>query len=498
MRGVGRQFSARAAAQAYRRNTPSLVTIPLAIFSLTLLTGCIVGYEKPDTALEVADKYRYATNKPEAALPSLDWWRSFRSPELTALVEAAQTANLDIAVAVARIAQADAQARISGAALLPTVDANGSATRSRSPQNSSSSLNGNSRGGAETTNYNASLSASYAIDFWGQNRAALLASQESAIASRFSRDVVALTAITTVANTYFQAQGAQDQLRIARENIAAAERVLTLVRQRFMVGTASQLDVAQQESLTATQRAAVPPLEITLRQSIAQLAVLTGRAPENVPLRRGKLTPVTIPRVTPGLPSEILNQRPDIRMAEANLASSNYSVESARAAFFPNISLTGTRGFQSAALATLFGPGAWYYTMAASLAQPVFDGFLRQGELELAQGRQQEFLQTYRKTVLSAFSDVEQALIAVEQQATRERLQIDVLRAARQAFQLSEQRLREGTVDLVTVLTTEQTLFQAQDTLAQVRFARLQATVSLYQALGGGWPPAVTIAPVSQ
>ena len=191
--------------------------------------------------------------------------------------------------------------------------------------------------------------------------------------------------------------------------------------------------------------------------------------------------------MTPGLPSDLLNQRPDIRQAEATLASSNYSVESARAAFFPTISLTGARGFQSVALATLFGPGAWYYTMAASLAQPVFDGFLRQGQLELAQGRQQEFLQTYRKTVLSAFSDVEQALIAIQQQAIRERLQNEVVRAARQAFELSEQRLREGTVDLVTVLTTQQTLFQAQDTLAQVRFARLQAVISLFQALGGGW-----------
>jgi NodT family efflux transporter outer membrane factor (OMF) lipoprotein len=492
---MGERFFVRAAVAVTRRST-----LPaFALASLTLLTGCIVGYEKPDPALEVAGKYTYGRGKPDAALPSLDWWRTFRSPELTALVEAAQTANLDVAIAVARIAQADAQARISGAALLPTVEADGSATRSRPSQRTSSSSTTTLRGGSiETTNYNASLSASYQIDFWGQNRAALLASQESAIGSRFSRDVVTLTAVAAVANTYFEILSTQDRLRIAHENIAAADRVLGLVRQRFMVGTASQLDVAQQESLAATQRAAVPPLEIILRQNRAALAVLIGRAPENVTVRGGRLSAVTVPRVTPGLPSDILVQRPDIRLAEAQLSSSNYSVESARAAFFPNITLTGTRGFQSAALASLFGPGAWYYTMAASLTQPVFDGFLRQGELELAQGRQQEFLQTYRKAVLSAFSDVEQALIAVEQQATRERLQGEVVRAARQAFELSEQRLREGTVDLVTVLTTEQTLFQAQDTLAQIRFARLQAVVSLYQALGGGWPPKDTIAPVSQ
>ena len=237
------------------------------------MTGCMVGYEKPDTALEVADKYRYADKQPDRALPALDWWRSFRSSELTALIEDAQTANLDIAVAVARITQADAQARVSGTALLPTVNANGSATHSR-PAASSSSTSTTRGGSIETSSYNANLSASYMLDLWGQNRATLLASEESAVASRFSRDVVALTAMTTVANTYFAVLNAQDRVKIARENIAAAERVLTLVRQRFMVGTASQLDVAQQESLVATQRAAVPPLEIALRQNATALAVL--------------------------------------------------------------------------------------------------------------------------------------------------------------------------------------------------------------------------------
>lgn len=488
MRGAGAKFLTLGAALTRGR-----LAVPAAgILSLTLLTGCVVGYEKPDTALEIPDKYRYANHQPEKALPALDWWRGFRSKELTTLIEAAQTANLDIAVAVARIQQADAQARISGSALLPSVSANGNASRSRSPQgNFSGNTSGNGFGGgsAEGSTFNANLSASYEIDFWGKNRANLLSAEETAISSRFSRDVVTLTTIASVANTYFQVLNAQDRLKIARDNIAAADRVLTLIRQRFMIGTASQLDVAQQESLVATQRAAVPPLVITLRQSMAALGVLIGRAPENLAVRGGSLNTIGIPRITPGLPSEILNQRPDIRQAEAALSSANYSVESARAAFFPNITLTGTRGFQSTALATLFGPGAWYYTMAAGLTQPIFDGFLLQGQLELAKGNQQEFLQTYRKSVLSAFSDVEQALIAVEQQATRERLQTEVVRTAREAFALSEQRLREGTVDLVTVLTTEQTLFQAQDTLAQVRFARMQAIVSLFQALGGGWPP---------
>ncbi len=220
-----------------------------------------------------------------------------------------------------------------------------------------------------------------------------------------------------------------------------------------------------------------------------QLAVLIGRAPEHVRIKGGSMSRISLPRVTPGLPSEILNQRPDIRSAEAQLQSTNYSVESARAAFFPTIQLTGQTGFQSLALRTLFGPGAWFYTAAAALSQPLFDGFLREGQLDLQRGRQLEALQTYRKTVLSAFGDVEIALIAVQQTAERERLQRAAVTSARQAFDISETRLREGTVDLVTVLQTQQTLFQAEDVLAQARLAHLQAMVSLFQALGGGWSP---------
>jgi outer membrane protein TolC len=180
MRGVGANAGAFKAARKRSRRALPLV----ALFGLAL-TGCITGYEKPDPALEIPEKYRYANNQPDKAVPSLDWWRSFNSKELTAMVEAAQTANFDIAVAVARIQQADAQARISGAALLPTIDANGSVTRSRPSQATSSSTVSTRGGSIESTTYNANLSASYVVDLWGQNRAALLASQESAVASRF-------------------------------------------------------------------------------------------------------------------------------------------------------------------------------------------------------------------------------------------------------------------------------------------------------------------------
>jgi NodT family efflux transporter outer membrane factor (OMF) lipoprotein len=327
------------------------------------------------------------------------------------------------------------------------------------------------------------------IDFWGKNRAALFAAEENATAMRYNREVVTLTAMVTVANTYFQVLAAQDQLRVARRNLAAAERILTLIKQQNAGGTASQLEVSQQEALVSTERAAIPPLEITLKQNIAALAVLVARAPANFMVGGGTLTQIAVPRVTPGMPSELLNQRPDIRQAEALLASSNFSVEAARAAFFPQIQLTAQTGVQSAALSSLFGPGAWFYTLSAGLTQPIFDGFLLESQLKQAKGVQLQNLQAYRKAVLSAFADVEKALVALSQSSRQERLQAEAVANSRKAFEVSETQLRAGTINLITVLQTQQTLLTAENALAQVRLTKLLAASSLFQALGGGWTP---------
>jgi NodT family efflux transporter outer membrane factor (OMF) lipoprotein len=447
-----------------------------------LLSGCWLRPDPPDLNLDVPESYVTARKGPDAGLPALDWWRNFGSRELTLLMEEAQTANLDIAVAVARIQQADAQVKITNAALLPVLDANFNAQRSRTP----------GLGGAQSrvsSLYNFNLTASYTLDFWGRNRATLLSEVETAISTRYAKEVVALTTLVSVANAYFNVLDAQDRLRIERDNLRAASEILSLIRQRKEAGTASDLEVSQQESLVGQVRAAIPPLEIILRQNKMALAVLVGRAPEHFVLAGGSATRIKIPRVAPGLPSDLLDQRPDIREAEANLKSTNFSVEAARAAFFPTIQLTGETGFQSLALQSLFGPGAWFYTMAASASQPLFHGGQLLGLLDQAEGKQLEMLQTYRKSVLSAFSDVEQALIAVQQEALRERYQREVVRAAQKAFDISRQRLQQGTLDMVTLTQTQQTLFTAQDALAQDRLLRLQAIVQLYQALGGGWSP---------
>ncbi|KIZ39524.1 MULTISPECIES: efflux transporter outer membrane subunit [Rhodopseudomonas] len=448
--------------------------------------GCILTADLPDPALDVPIGYKAAAASAVEAPPALDWWRGFRSKELTELIEEAQTVNLDIAAASARIIQADAQARIAGAALLPSISGSGGATRAKS---STASSGVTTSSGRTFNTFSSSLSASYEIDFWGKNHDAVLAAEQLSTANRFDRDVVALSTMAAVATAYFQVLAAQDRIRTAERNIGSAGRILDAFKQRLNAGTGSDLEVAQQESVLANQRAAVPLLRQTLTQNLNALATLVARPPELVRVAGGSLNRIGSPRVTPGLPSDLLTQRPDIRRQEAQLALATANVGSARAQFFPSIQLTGQGGYQSAALAALFTPQAAFYSAAASLTQPIFDGGRILGNFEYTKAQQDELLQTYRKTVVSAFADVDTALDAIRQTSERLRLQRIVVSSSRRAFGLAEQQLRAGTADIVTVLNTQLTLFQAEDALIQTQLSRLLAIVSLYQALGGGWEP---------
>lgn len=447
-----------------------------------LLSGCLPEAEAPDIGIPVPAHYVEGPADPNAHLPPPDWWRGFRSQDLTRFVTQANADNLDIAVATAEIVQADAQVGIAGAPLYPDLTFNGSAEQFRASGSSQSPATNGSL-------YVLGLSAGYMLDFWGKNRSGLLAAEESAAAARFNRDVVTLSTQVAVANTYFQILGARDQLRIAQQNLAAATRILDIVRRQFAGGTVSQLDVSQQEALVAQVRASIPPIEITLRQNWAALAVLLARIPAALDPPRGSLAQIAVPRITPGLPSELLLRRPDLRLAEAQLAAGGYNVDAARAALLPQIQLTATGGVQSAALQALFAPNAWYYTLVAGLTQPIFDGYLLESQLAQARGVQVQDLQAYRKAILSAFADVERALVALEQTNRQVRLQADVVASSRTAFQVAESQLAGGTTTLVAVLQAQQTFFTAETGLAQVRLTRLLAVTGLFQALGGGWGP---------
>lgn len=452
-----------------------------ALVTALALAGCETV--APNVTLPIPTGYRAGASAPTAPLRQ-DWVTGFGSAELNGLVAAALAQNLDIEAALARIGEAEAQAVIAGAALFPSLGGTADASRA---QGSSAGQPGGGGRAIASNRFGLGLTASYELDLFGRNRYAAQSAEELARSARFDRDTLALATMASVANTYFLVLSAQDRLRIAEDNLRIAGRVLDAVRAKSRAGTGTGLDIAQQESVLAGQRARIPPLVQQVGQNRNVLAVLLGRAPESVSVRGGSLDALRAPAVRPGLPSELLLRRPDIGAAEATLASAEFSVASARAAFFPSIQLTGSAGLQSAALKSLFGPNALVYSVAAGLTQPIFDGYLLQGQLDLQRGRNAELAALYRRAIVQGFADVENALIAVRQNTEFEVRQREAVAASRRALAIVENQLTQGTIDVVTLFTVQTTLFNAQDVLVQARLLRFQALASLFQALGGGW-----------
>ncbi|PKU25017.1 efflux transporter outer membrane subunit [Telmatospirillum siberiense] len=454
----------------------------LPVFAAALLSACSVGpdYHRPETS----EPARWSGEAGSAALwPSVTWWRDFHSASLDRLMSQAQQANFDIGAAMARVRQADAQAKIAGANLLPTVQASGGETRNRN--NTTTPRTGGAPRGVETLN--GILTASYELDFWGRYADAAQAAEATARASRFDQQTTALTVQASVANTYFTVSALSDRLKVARDNLDVALHVQDAIQARAAAGTATALDVAQQESVVAAQRAAIPPLVQQLRQNRNALAILIGRLPEDLSVPDESLSTVVLPAVAAGLPSGLLIRRPDVQYAEAQLVAANANIKAAQAALFPDIKLTVQGGLQSTALARALDPGSVLYSLAASATQPIFSGDSLEGGIEYQQARYDELTQSYQKTVISAFGDVENALVAVETNDQQESAQQIAVETARRAYDIAQAQMFGGTIDIVTLLNTQRTLFQAQDALVQVRLTHAQAVVGLFRALGGGW-----------
>jgi NodT family efflux transporter outer membrane factor (OMF) lipoprotein len=417
---------------------------------------------------------------PQAAEPAAEWWKGFGSNQLNDYIAQAQAANDDIGAAMARVLEADAQARIAGAALLPSLTANAGATRERTPPT----------GGGPYNTYNlyeVGLAASYQVDFWGRNRDLHQAALAAAKASRFDRDTVVLTVVTSVAMSYFEVLEFNDRLQVAQQNLENAQTILKDLEFEAAVGTATALDVAQQATTVATVNATIPPLKQQLRQSIDALAILTGQAPEQLDALSGTLDALTLPEVSAGLPSQLLARRPDVAEAEAKLIEANANIAAARAAFFPTVDLTASGGYESLALGALLSPATHVFSLSAGVTQTIFDHGALAGQYQYSKARYAELLSGYHKTVLTALGNVEDALIAVQQTADQALRQQDAADKARRAFEFAQLQFQAGTTNVLTMLNTESALFSAQDALVQGKFAHTQALLDLYQALGGGW-----------
>ncbi|WP_443115747.1 efflux transporter outer membrane subunit [Herbaspirillum seropedicae] len=461
---------------------PAFTRVALAAALVLAVGGCAMREVQTDPVLEmqVPDKWGGGASADVAHAEQLwldtDWWKQFGSNELSELVEEGQRNNYEIAAAYSRVKQAEARARIAGAPLLPSAGINAGAAREIPIS-----------GGTPTNTANASLQVSYEIDFWGKNRAGVEAAEATLRANRYDRETVALTVTSGIVSTYLQVLSLRDRLAIARQNVQNAERVLRLVEAQSRAGSASPLDLARQRSALANQRQLIPDLQQQEQDAQTALAILLGRPPQNFTVEEKGLARIQMPRISAGLPSELLTRRPDIRRAEASLAAANANVAVARAALFPSITLTGSTGAQSSALLSLFDGPNLFANLGAGLVAPIFDGGKLRGQRDLAIAQKEELVQVYRQRVITSLSEVEKALGAIRSLEERYRLKVGEVDQARFAFELAEIRYRAGAEDLLVVLDTQRTLSEAQNQLGQIKLQRLQATVSLYKALGGGW-----------
>jgi multidrug efflux system outer membrane protein len=460
---------------------PSLFLLSAAL----LLSGCTVGpnYKRPTVA--VPGSYRGAPSEEAgqtqlAAFGDQKWWDIFQDEQLRTLIHTALAQNYDSRIAASRVLEAQAQLGITRADQFPSVGAGAGISDARTAQSKFLPA-------FETSTGQVNLAAAWELDFWGQFRRATEAARANLIASEWARREVLSTLVANVASAYFQLRALDLQLEISKRTLNSRQESLRLTRILADGGSTTLLDVRQAEQLVFTASAEIPVLEQQIEQQENFLSILLGQNPNDIPRGQTLTEQSQPPEVPAGLPSALLERRPDIQQAEAQLVAANAEIGVARAAYFPQISLNGAGGFQSSALTSLFtGPaGAWSF--GASLTQPIFTGGRLRSQVRLAEARQQTAVLSYQQSIQGAFRNVSDGLVAYRK--TREfRTQQELLfRSAEDAARLSHMRYNGGVTGYLEVLTNETNAFSTELALVQAQLNELLAVVQLYQALGGGW-----------
>jgi efflux transporter, outer membrane factor (OMF) lipoprotein, NodT family len=449
------------------------------------LAGCMVGpdYQRPQTTLPTAYAYAPAAATRAAATPAVraDWWMLYGDRTLDDLVATALSDNLDVAAAVARIEEFDADLREANAALFPEIDLAGSAVRSRS-----SGAVAAPQSIRVSTDLRIALSTSFEIDFWGRLRRLLESARAQVLATHYAKDVVTLSLAGLTSQTYFLLRSLDAQITATRETLATRDEYLGVVRRRVDAGLASGLDLAQAQG--ARSDAAAQLKDLVRQRALAEhlLGTLTGRL--DVKVAPGDLAQLPIPPIPPtDLPSTLLERRPDIRQAEENLVAANAQIGVAKAALLPRISLTGALGGESAALSSLARSSAGIWSIGFALAQPIFTWGRLSAEVDATTARQKQALVSYQKSIQTAFREVSDALVNVGQTSAMEIDLQSSVDAARDALHLSTERYESGYSAYLAVLDAQRTLNTAQLALIRNRQALLSASVDLMKALGGGW-----------
>lgn len=448
---------------------PKKLAVSFLIGALAASCTLTPEYLRPDVPVPPT-----FTSKSSASTPTIDpeWWRAFRSRTLNRLITEANADNTDIAAAVRRVEQARASFRIARASLFPAIDATGNAAITRT----------NPRGAPATTTktLRAAAALDYDFDIFGGNRAATASARADVLSRLFDSDAVVLAIQAEVAATYIGLLLTRERLRIADETIGNFNEVLRIAEARFEAGAATTLDISQQKSALATARAVRAEFEEQVSNGENALAVLVGDAAGTLKVDGTGLAALRVPKIAPGQPAALLYRRPDIRRAEADLIAANADIGVARAALFPSLGLD-----LDAAIAN--DPVTTTISIGSNLLAPIFQGGRLRAGVRLSEARKAELVEAYRKTVLVALQEVEDALAAVKSAQDRIAELAIALEEARNAYRLSRIQYEAGAIDFQTLLDAQRTLFNAEDDLALARFDRLIAAVELVRALGGGW-----------
>ncbi|KAG8152916.1 efflux transporter outer membrane subunit [Burkholderia catarinensis] len=447
------------------------------------LSGCLLGPDYVRPKVEVPATFRFQPAEP-ADVANAAWWEQFQDPALNALIAAALAENLDVKVAAARVDEFLGQFESTRSALFPQVSAGFDATRQRSSQSGPVPLP--STVSPVSNQFQASLSASWDIDLFGKVRRETEAARANLRASEDARRATILTLVASVASSYITLRSLDHQLEIAKATTASRAESVRVFTARFKGGEVSQMELAQSQSEYEATQASIPQLESQIAQQEDALSVLLGRNPGAI-VRGRELAELATPAVPAGLPSDLLERRPDLLQAEQNLVAQNALIGAARALYFPSISLTGLFGSVSSRFSNLFTGPARVWSFAGSVTVPIFTGGNIAGQVRQANARQQQALYSYRKAIEVAFQQVEDALITLQKSREQLDTQGRQIEALRTYEHLARMRYEEGYTSYIEVLDAERTLFNAELSYTQTRGATLTSLVNLYMAMGGGW-----------
>jgi len=474
----------------------------LFFVALALLAGCAVGpdYKRPQ-ATTIPTAYTGATNvvatdsgatngwkvaQPQAQIPKGDWWEIFGDSELNDLESQASAANQQLKAAVARLAEARAQMDVTRAGLFPNVSLSGSYTRQRTSANTPSTTTGAAIGGATFNDFSVPLSLGYEVDLWGRVRRSVESSRAQAQASADDLETIKLMIQAEVAVDYFTLRALDAQRAVLNSSIQVFTKSLQLTLNLRAGGAVSDLDVAQAQTVLKTTQAQLPAVTLQRAQFEHALALLAGQPASTFRVSERPLSTAP-PLIPPGLPSALLERRPDISAAERRMASANAGIGVAKAAFFPTIQLNGLAGLESLDAGTLFNASSRLWAVGPSITLPVFEGGRLRANLRFAKAAYEEMIATYRQSVLTAISEVEDNLAAQTLLANQYAAESDALVAARKQLEIVNNQYRDGLITYLEVATAESTALNVEFTATQLRGQQLVATVTLVKALGGGW-----------